>query len=469
MPRKPIDTLILVGNGFDMWQGISTSYADFEQYYIDHLPSIMERLYIQPWDIEDGDGNKRIVSDVEMLYGDPFDPYYLDSDFWNSFENSLALIDDQRVNLYFGKEKDDLERISLLAENAKCILQEAFADWIGSKNIESADSGYLFPENCFIINFNYTDTVRKRFGVFEKYDYHIHGSADDKESIIVGHSTHPEYPLMQLKTLGGRLEGLFYIEKALYESDKHVDDDYQDLAVNLGMAKVNLNNLKDVYILGHSFGEADFGYFYHLAYAMNDVEEDPFDGIPDWCLEYLAECDEIEFLFLNLDYANHHRERLGEEGCMLEMPGVDTLSERMYGVSEGALPHEQKKLLESTAVKARFLMEQGARNAQRELELLDILGEYAEDGPIVTEDDRKEFEEQLKKVSWSDCQDAIHDVLKERKDAPKQPRRDTPKWHISYYSAEDKKRIESVMKRINYSNYELYPSIDLCIEKYKKV
>lgn len=266
---------------------------------------------------------------------------------------------------------------------------------------------------------------------------------------------------MQLKTLGGRLEGLFYIEEALYESDKHVDDNYYDLVVNLGMAEVKLNNLKDVYVLGHSFGKADFGYFYHLAYAMNGVNEDPFDGITDWCLEFLAECDEMEFLFLNLDYTNHHRERLGEGGCMSEMPGVDTLSERMYGVSEGELPHDQKKILERAAVKARFLIEQGARDAQNQFELLDAIGEY-------TEDDKKEFEEHLKKVGWSDCQDIIRDVLIERKGTPKQPK-NTPKWHISYYSSDDKTRIENVMKRSNYSNYELYPSIDLCIEKYKKV
>ena len=35
-----IDTLIIIGNGFDIWQGISTSYDDFEKYYIAHLPDI---------------------------------------------------------------------------------------------------------------------------------------------------------------------------------------------------------------------------------------------------------------------------------------------------------------------------------------------------------------------------------------------------------------------------------------------
>ena len=463
-----IDTLIIIGNGFDIWQGISTSYADFEKYYIAHLPDILKRLQIQPWEIEDEDGTKRIVSDVEMLYGDPFDPYFLDSDFWNRYEDSLALIDDQKVNLYFGKKKEDLKRIALLAENSRKILQEAFSDWIESKNIESKDSGFAFPKKCFVINFNYTNTVRKRFCVSEDLDYHIHGEAGDKESIIVGHASHPEYPLAQLKTLGGRLEGLYYIETVLYESDKHVDDNYQDLALNLAVSGVSLGNLKDVYVLGHSFGEADFGYFYHLAHAMNDVPEDPFEGIPDWCLEYLQSCDDSEAVFLNMQYAIHHRERLGEEGYMLEMPNPDTISECIFGTSQDEFSHDQKKVLEKAAVRARFLLEQGARDAQYEFHFLDMFGEFMEDSHKISKKDRRKFEKQLEKVGWKDCQDIMVDVLNERKNKkPKKPKKDTPKWHISYYSDADKARIEDVMKRIGYSNYKLYSSIEKCIDTFK--
>ena len=139
--ESTIDTLILVGNGFDIWQGVSTSYRDFEKYYIGHLPAILKHLHIEPWEIADESGNIRKVSDVEMLYGDPFDPDFLDHDFWNRYEDSLSLIDDQRVNLYFGKGKENLERISLLGENSRRILQEAFSGWISSKTIESKESG----------------------------------------------------------------------------------------------------------------------------------------------------------------------------------------------------------------------------------------------------------------------------------------------------------------------------------------
>ena len=92
--------------------------------------------------------------------------------------------------------------------------------------ITSAKSNYNFGDNSYFINFNYTDTLEKRFGVDEINDYHIHGEATDPEDIIFGHSSHPEmaFPeLMEQKfitTLSGgkskRLQGLYLIEAALY-------------------------------------------------------------------------------------------------------------------------------------------------------------------------------------------------------------------------------------------------------------
>lgn len=459
-----------------MWQGVSTSYSDFEKYYLAHRNEIMQQLRIRPYAITDGD-ETRIVSDVEMLYGNPFDPGEIGHDFWSRYEDSLSLIDDQRVNLYFGKEKEGLKCIALLAENSKKILQEAFSSWINNKHIETIDSGYHFPGNCYIINFNYTNTVKSRFGVTEDNEFHIHGEADDKESIIVGHSSHPEYALSQLAELGGRFEGLFFIENALYESDKHVDDNYHEMLMDLAMSGVNLENIKDVYVLGHSFGEADYGYFRHLAHAMNKIDEDPFEGFPDWTLEYLAKCDDMGFLNLNILYAIHHRERLGKERDIEELPGLNALKcmdQFMESIAEDpyySLAATQQRILEKAAVRARFLMEQSVRDAQREFEFWQFMSGYIEDAPKVTMKDYKRLMKQLKKIGWKDCQEMIQGVLDDRSkaSADKVDAKVTPPlWHISYYSDADKERIESVMKRVQNSSYELYSSIDECIEKFSK-
>ena len=41
------------------------------------------------------------------------------------------------------------------------------------------------------------------------------------------------------------------------------------------------------------------------------------------------------------------------------------------------------------------------------------------------------------------------------------------RWHISYFSEDDKRRIESVMCKLGCTDYELFFSIDQCIERFK--
>lgn len=43
------------------------------------------------------------------------------------------------------------------------------------------------------------------------------------------------------------------------------------------------------------------------------------------------------------------------------------------------------------------------------------------------------------------------------------------KWHISYFSDNDREQIEKVMKRAGCTNYQLYQSIDECIESFKDI
>lgn len=71
--------------------------------------------------------------------------------------------------------------------------------------------------------------MRKGFGENPVNEFHIHGSAQDKESILVGHAIHPEYPYEPLRQIKGtpRLRGLYYIEDFLYNADKHVEDNYE--------------------------------------------------------------------------------------------------------------------------------------------------------------------------------------------------------------------------------------------------
>lgn len=46
IPKKaePVDTLVIVGNGFDCWQGLDTDYGQFEKYYFENQDHILQKL-----------------------------------------------------------------------------------------------------------------------------------------------------------------------------------------------------------------------------------------------------------------------------------------------------------------------------------------------------------------------------------------------------------------------------------------
>ena len=328
-----IDTIVIIGNGFDRWLGLNTSYSDFHKYYLEHRDELAKKKYR----MELEDGTIEEFTDVELIYGDPFDPGELDDDFWNGFEQSLSHIDAERLNLFFGKEKNGLKKMNKSIKKAKNILTKAFCGWIQSISIEPKDSEYDFGDNCLFINFNYTDTLHKRMGVKEEFEYHIHGEIDDSESIIFGHNEHPQEPEEILYQLDGRFRGLYYVDKILYETDKHCADNVQMLIMFLALHGVMKEEIKDIYVLGHSISPVDLEYFAFLMDATK-VETEVED-----------------------------REEI-------EVEAIDDLHNRMQYVINTIGYGGQASEEEDEAIERRYRQEQEARNASFQKEFFKMIG-----------------------------------------------------------------------------------------------
>lgn len=454
-PHHKIDTLIIIGNGFDIWQGLNTSYSQFEAYYHEHLDEILKELHIKKRTLLDDNDNPVLdkkgtpitYSDVELFFGNPFEPDKLPHNFWSTFEASLDKLDDQQLNLFFGKDRRGLKGIKKSAINAQRILRKAFCDWIGTIEIEEKEKSYHFGDNCLFINFNYTDTLIKRFQVHEDYIYHIHGEATDKESIIFGHATHPEYALPILKRMGGRFEGLYYVEEALYYLDKHVEDNYTKLCEFFALHGAMMDEIQHVYVLGHSIGKADQEYFENLVRATQDIDDDPEADLSVEEKRYLDNADAESILNLNIQYAIHHRERvLGIQP--IPYPELEKIDELMFQAATDPyyrMSLEQRMHLEMVAVRRRYWCEQQLRDEEEE---------------------RKFFRKIRKALRKSGKTTAI-ETEEDEKPVVDEQIRVFPKWHISYYSKDDKKRIEEVMKEICCEDYELYGSIDDCLKAFK--
>ena len=87
-----IDTLVIIGNGFDMWQQINSSYFEFQKYYLQRRDDILRQLGIKKLMVTDYDGLERHLSPVELIYGDPFEANELEDSFWRTFEASLSKV-----------------------------------------------------------------------------------------------------------------------------------------------------------------------------------------------------------------------------------------------------------------------------------------------------------------------------------------------------------------------------------------
>lgn len=450
------DTLVIIGNGFDIWQRLDTSYDRFEEYYYAHLDEILKALHIKKRTLLNEDrkpvlndkGEPILYSDVELFYGDPYKPGRLPHDFWHTFEASLDKMDDQQLNLFFGKDPSGLKGIKRGVRNALRILEKTFCDWVATINIDQLEPGYRFGDNCLFINFNYTDTLLKRFGIKEEDEIHIHGEAYDKKSIIFGHSTHPELPLRELYHHGGRLRGLYFVEEALYLTDKHVEDNYQTLRMFFALHGLQARNIKHIYVLGHSFGPADLDYFNHLVSATQGTDEFPAIELTAKEQNYLDNTDADDEYFLNFQYAVHHRERMLKKKP-ISYPDLEKIDEFMYRVLDNPyyrMTTEEQFRVEKAAVHKRFMREQAARNAQAE----------------------KEFLKMLRRVKSGTVQHT-YEVPSARQAG--RTAADIPdysvQWHISYHSSDDKQRIESAMQKFQCQKYILYPTIDQCLAPFK--
>ena len=453
MSRSKYKNLVIIGNGFDRWQDLPTSYDHFRQYYSEHIAEVMADLGFSEYTMANRKGEEKTFTAVELVYGDPMNPEKMPKEFFGSFEVSLDKLDDQQLIQFFGRSKEGLNDLRKMVSEAQTLLRTTFCRWVQSLNISKKDTGFRFPKDCFFINFNYTDTLEKRFGVDPHDIYHIHGSAENADSIIVGHASHPETAYNELiehhfmKPLNpdGRLprfEGLYAIEEALYQTDKHVKDNIDQMCRALTDRGVHIEDIENIYVLGHSFGDPDMEYFEFLDQVTRcgcDYDSLSAAGqIDQGLMVMIASSEEdisdailMQLIQLNIAYAIHHRERVFQDAPSLypELDQMDKENGITYSEADAA-----------RAVKGRFLFEQAKRT-------------------------RLLLEEIAKEKGLPQVPEGCHSVLglSAYTDFPHDHRRRNAAWHISFFSPEDEKKIKWTMKKLGQKRYTVYKGIDACI------
>ena len=278
--NKNCTSLYIIGNGFDLYHGIKSSYYNFREYVEKH--------------------------DKELF--DLVNEYLNIENNWSDFETALASLDidnlldhassylvpysaDKWSDAYHHDYQYTIEQV---ANQFSSKLKEHFSDWLCELSIPIRTKIYkcllALQGNAIYLSFNYTSTLQSVYAIRESKILHIHGSLNKPQDIIVGHAWKPAnniyvdepYDRYEVDTriLDGHdiLEGYF---KSTFKPTKKIIKKNRSFFCKL-------NTIRNIYVLGHSLSDVDIQYFKILTNKINRQKT-------QWIVSYYSQSDKVKF------------------------------------------------------------------------------------------------------------------------------------------------------------------------------
>ncbi|MFK7901175.1 MAG: bacteriophage abortive infection AbiH family protein [Cyclobacteriaceae bacterium] len=274
------NTLYIIGNGFDLHHKLDTWYSSFGLFLQEHHNDIYE-VFMEYYGFGDLD-----KEDEESLK-DPM---------WWEFEASLAQIDgdlllenhsEHTPNYGSDDYRDrDLYDIQIYIENivdkATLKMRLAFEEFINNvifPEIEDKDLANLNKDALFL-TFNYTDTLERYYNVGRENIEYIHHKAGEKEDLILGHGIDPKEFVKQEEQPPSDPEERerweewmadqydYSIERGKDEVRAYFQKSFkptQDVIIQKEAFFNRINQVDNIYVLGHSLAEVDLPYFREIA------------------------------------------------------------------------------------------------------------------------------------------------------------------------------------------------------------
>lgn len=176
--------LYIIGNGFDIFTGLNTSYSHFRKW--------LERNYVFVYEA------------LTLVYG-------ADGEWWNDFENQLGYLNFAQYISKFPSPQKTLSELIEEIKNEKELKEKG--DGIPNLHMESLYANrlrglfdtlqyccekWVHDEQEYIRTYNYTniekehslfiDTLETIYNIPEEHIIHIHGRAANHERLIFGHN-----------------------------------------------------------------------------------------------------------------------------------------------------------------------------------------------------------------------------------------------------------------------------------------
>ena len=234
--------LFIIGNGFDIGNGMRTGYKQFYHFLKNN--------------------HNDFFNSVTSLFLAEFETDRL----WCEFEECLSAFTPE----YFIDNKLNPQKTSEIVLDFQELLSLYFKEWIANISLPDNKDYKSFSPDSFFINFNYTDTLEKLYNVPYNKILHIHGQASELQSqLIIGHSSKTtidemceSYGIVKNGNLECTVEEINYLiatEMMLFTLRKPTEE-----IIKGKLTDLDFQTVSEIVVLGHSLGIVDWPYFKYI-------------------------------------------------------------------------------------------------------------------------------------------------------------------------------------------------------------
>lgn len=296
-----IESLYIIGNGFDIHHGISSRYSDFKE-YLSNVDNDLHDL------VEEYIPTKEDWSDLEAALAE------IDVD--NIIENASQFLVSYSTEDWSDAYHHDYQyELSKIIEKLSVSLKMRFGEWVRQLVIPSIKELVIAPLGLPLtsryLNFNYTSSLTDIYSIPRHSIFYIHGDAQENDELVLGHAWNPvEVPSlnnvpdpesMDARVMEGNevINGYF---GHTFKNSKKI------IAENIDYF-FSLRDVSKIIVLGHSLSLVDEAYFKEIVKSIR------VEGI-QWVVTYYKD-----------DEKEHHRAALSRIGVPDNVMNFCQLSE----------------------------------------------------------------------------------------------------------------------------------------------
>lgn len=238
------ESLIIVGNGFDIAHGIKSRYSDFRKWLVSK-------------------NQVRLIRLMDIFFSNQ-------RDVWGDLEKALGEYDEESILSFCRPDEEfDLEHsfrsAARVEDSPMAIFQpilenfkDYFKKWVYSIEITGAEKYLHLSTQCKYLSFNYTDTLETIYKIPANNIIHIHGSRLLRDEFVIGHNKHRDPSDVWSD------ESIIFESQAMENIINWMNDFIKDYKGNINMYHTffaQLASIKKIVVYGHSMSKIDWPYF----------------------------------------------------------------------------------------------------------------------------------------------------------------------------------------------------------------